>query len=130
MYVVIDILERTQDETQILPISLTKAFAKENNHFVPNNLDKLMFCKNLVHLFSKYLESKVVNTLFIIDTPYNNIHNPPHNSIYLKNFEGFQKEDNLLLGIVEKVLSLEIIQYHIIMDHITSNNSMCIIIKE
>jgi hypothetical protein len=48
---------------------LTKVFAKENNQFVPNNLDKLMFCKNLVDLFSKYLESKVVNTLFIIDSP-------------------------------------------------------------
>jgi hypothetical protein len=104
--VVVDILERTQGETQILPISLTKVFAKENNRFVPNNLDKCMFCKNLVDLFSKYVESKVINALFIIDTPYNNIHNPPHNSIYLKKFEGFQKEDFFCWVLWKRCLSM------------------------
>jgi hypothetical protein len=53
-----------------------------------------MFHKNLVKLFSQYLDNDHDNIFLVDGSLHKAIHNPPYDSIFLESFEPF--ENNLL----------------------------------
>jgi len=55
-----------------------------------------MFHKNLVKLFSQYLDNDPENILLVDGSPHKAIHNPLYDSIFLESFEPFE---NYLLTI-------------------------------
>jgi hypothetical protein len=64
-----------------------------NSHFLPNELDKPIFHKNLDVFFSLYLYTHVGNTLLVDDMPYKNMFNGPYDVIFLDSFDGHHGED-------------------------------------
>jgi hypothetical protein len=72
----------------------------EHPHFLSNKPNKPIFCKNLDVFFSMFPYTHVGNTLFVDDTPYNNMFNDMYSAIVLESFDNIHGEDRYLLRFV------------------------------
>ncbi len=66
-------------------------------HFLPFNLNKLVFHKNHNFIFFKYLDTHANNTLFIDDMPHKNSLTKPFSAIFVELFNGFGRVLKYLL---------------------------------
>lgn len=74
---------------------------QKNYHFLPTNLEKPIFHKNLYVFFLRFLDVHARNTLLIDDTPYKSLFNYSRNVIFFESFEGSHcNHGNFLLSIV------------------------------
>jgi hypothetical protein len=69
----------------------------KNEHFL---LKKLVFHKNLYSFFDIFPSTNYENTLFVNDTPYKSLFNPPFIAIFLETFYEPQINNDYLLKIV------------------------------
>jgi hypothetical protein len=58
----------------------------KNEHFLLKKLENHVFHRNIEAFFSVFLGTNYENTLFVDDTPYKSLFNPPFNAIFLETF--------------------------------------------
>jgi hypothetical protein len=71
-----------------------------SEHFLPKRLENHVFHRNLKAFFSVFLGTNYENTLFVDDTPYESLFNPPFNAIFLETFYRPQVNNNSLFETV------------------------------